>query len=56
MSPWSSDSKEFGNGSPSELRSKDSSGPELRAKKDKCQDGWWDTSAEPGEITKFVTA
>lgn len=55
VSPWSSDSKEFGNGSPSEIRSKDSSGPELRSKKGKDQDGWWDTSAEPGENTKIVT-
>lgn len=53
VSPWSSDSKEFGNGSPSERRSKDSSGPDLRPKKgkgQKGQEGWWDTSAEPGKI------
>lgn len=31
------------------MRSKDSSGPDLRLKKGKDQDGWWDTSAEPGE-------
>lgn len=53
VSPWSSDSKEFGNGSPSGMRSKDSSGPDLRPKKSKEQDGWWDTSAEPGKEIEF---
>lgn len=51
MSPWSSDSKEFGNGSPVEGRQRvdSSSGGDqwvkIRNKRD--QDGWWDTSAEP---------
>ncbi|KAJ8972880.1 hypothetical protein NQ317_015785 [Molorchus minor] len=48
VSPWSSDSKEFGNGSPTEWRSKDSgSGTEQWPKRTKDQEGWWDTSAEP---------
>lgn len=55
VSPWSSDSKEFGNGSPSEMRSKDSSGPDLRPKKGKKgQDGWWQTSADPGKYLRFI--
>ncbi|KAJ8962804.1 hypothetical protein NQ318_001203 [Aromia moschata] len=48
ISPWSSDSKEFGNGSPPDWKSKDSgSGPEHWSKRRKDQEGWWDTSAEP---------
>ncbi|KAJ8972313.1 hypothetical protein NQ314_000228 [Rhamnusium bicolor] len=48
ISPWSSDSKEFGNGSPPDWRSKDSgSGAEQWSKRRRDQEGWWDTSAEP---------
>ncbi|XP_074037034.1 DAB adaptor protein isoform X3 [Leptinotarsa decemlineata] len=48
VSPWSSDSKEFGNGSPPGWRSKDSgSGTEQYPKKRRDQEGWWDTSADP---------
>ncbi|KAK5648976.1 hypothetical protein RI129_003868 [Pyrocoelia pectoralis] len=49
VSPWSSDSKEFGNGSPPEWRQRTDSGsgadrwPPHRRE----QEGWWDTSAEP---------
>lgn len=51
LSPWSSDSKEFGNGSPVEGRQRmdSSSGGDqwvkIRGKRE--QDGWWDASAEP---------
>ncbi|XP_072389081.1 protein disabled isoform X3 [Diabrotica undecimpunctata] len=48
VSPWSSDSKEFGGGSPPGWRSKDSgSGTEPFPRKRRDQDGWWDTAAEP---------
>lgn len=48
VSPWSSDSKEFGTGSPPDWRSKDSgSGTEPLPRKRRDQDGWWDTAAEP---------
>ncbi|KAG5897297.1 hypothetical protein JTB14_011462 [Gonioctena quinquepunctata] len=48
VSPWSSDSKEFANGSPPGWRSKDScSGTEQYPKKRRDQEGWWDTSADP---------
>ncbi|KAJ8910787.1 hypothetical protein NQ315_015128 [Exocentrus adspersus] len=48
ISPWSSDSKEFGNGSPPDWRSKDSgSSAEQWSKRRRDQEGWWDTSAEP---------
>ncbi|CAH1163912.1 unnamed protein product [Phaedon cochleariae] len=48
VSPWSSDSKEFGEGSPPGWRSRDSgSGNERYLEKRRDKDGWWDTSAEP---------
>ncbi|XP_049817502.1 protein disabled isoform X2 [Aethina tumida] len=48
VSPWSSDSKEFGNGSPSDWKRGDSgSGGDQWSKKRRDQEGWWDTSAEP---------
>ncbi|XP_068894247.1 protein disabled isoform X8 [Tenebrio molitor] len=50
VSPWSSDSKEFGNGSPPEWRRGDSgSGGDQWTKRRirREQEGWWDTSAEP---------
>ncbi|CAH0552143.1 unnamed protein product [Brassicogethes aeneus] len=46
VSPWSSDSKEFGNGSPTDWKRGDS-GSEQWPKKRREQEGWWDTSAEP---------
>lgn len=56
VSPWSSDSKEFGNGSPPEWRSRGDSGSggdnwSRRPKRE--QEGWWDTSAEPEGILSF---
>ncbi|XP_018579344.1 protein disabled isoform X2 [Anoplophora glabripennis] len=55
ISPWSSDSKEFGNGSPPDWRSKDSgSGTEQWSKRRRDQEGWWDTSAEP-EVHYYPT-
>ncbi|KAF2900571.1 hypothetical protein ILUMI_05613 [Ignelater luminosus] len=45
VSPWSSDSKEFGNGSPPEWVQRPDSGSWTRHRRE--QDGWWDTSAEP---------
>lgn len=59
ISPWSSDSKEFGNGSPLEWQRGDSESgcdhwSRRRIRKD--QEGWWDTSAEPeGDIYNFCT-
>ncbi|XP_063921494.1 protein disabled isoform X2 [Zophobas morio] len=50
VSPWSSDSKEFGNGSPLEWQRGDSeSGGDhwTRRRMRRDQEGWWDTSAEP---------
>lgn len=48
VSPWSSDSKEFGNGSPPEWRPRGDSGSDHWARRPKRdQEGWWDTSAEP---------
>ncbi|XP_031327904.1 protein disabled isoform X5 [Photinus pyralis] len=49
VSPWSSDSKEFGNGSPPEWRHRtdSGSGAERWACHRREQEGWWDTSAEP---------
>ncbi|GJQ66151.1 Dab [Trypoxylus dichotomus] len=53
VSPWSSDSKEFGNGSPPdwEPRIDSGSGGDRRWNRRKRGDsdggGWWDTSAEP---------
>ncbi|KAK4884258.1 hypothetical protein RN001_000529 [Aquatica leii] len=49
ISPWSSDSKEFGNGSPPDWRQRtdSGSGAERWASGKKDQEGWWDTSAEP---------
>lgn len=51
VSPWSSDSKEFVNGSPPEWRQRvdSSSGGDhcIRRRKSREQDDWWDTSAEP---------
>lgn len=50
LSPWSSDSKEFGNGSPPEWRRGDSgSGGDcwVKRRSRRDHDGWWDTSAEP---------
>lgn len=51
VSPWSSDSKEFGNSSPPEWRQRgdSESGGDRWAKRcpKRDQDGWWDTSAEP---------
>ncbi|XP_008195099.1 protein disabled isoform X2 [Tribolium castaneum] len=50
VSPWSSDSKEFGNNSPPDWRRGDSESggdrwTKRRGRRD--QEGWWDTSAEP---------
>lgn len=54
VSPWSSDSKEFGTGSPPDWRSKDSgSGTEPLPRKRRDQDGWWDTAAEPEGSAKI---
>ncbi|XP_065166906.1 protein disabled isoform X3 [Atheta coriaria] len=59
VSPWSSDSKEFGNGSPTDWRARRDSGSGDRwssgggggvgsgARLGRSQEGWWDTSAEP---------
>ncbi|XP_044264647.1 protein disabled isoform X2 [Tribolium madens] len=50
VSPWSSDSKEFGNNSPPDWRPGDSeSGGDRWTKRRirRDQEGWWDTSAEP---------
>ncbi|XP_060523966.1 protein disabled [Cylas formicarius] len=44
VSPWSSDSKEFAAGSPTEWR-KNPKNERWQEKRE--QDGWWDTSAEP---------
>ncbi|XP_056645938.1 protein disabled isoform X2 [Diorhabda sublineata] len=47
VSPWSSDSKEFGEASPPGWINKDSgSGTEQFPRKRRDQDGWWDTAAE----------
>ncbi|CAH1954612.1 unnamed protein product [Acanthoscelides obtectus] len=62
-SPWSSDSKEFGDGSPTEWGEKESGGSEGRwsveGRRGKSrgrgdQEGWWDTSAEP-EVHQYPT-
>lgn len=54
ISPWSSDSKEFGNGSPPDWKNKDSgSGTEQWSKRRRDQEGWWDTSAEPEGMSKI---
>ncbi|KAH1001073.1 hypothetical protein HUJ04_013332 [Dendroctonus ponderosae] len=45
VSPWSSDSKEFGNRSPTEWKKEPKSVE--RRKKNRDQEGWWDTSADP---------
>ncbi|XP_066249768.1 protein disabled isoform X3 [Euwallacea similis] len=45
VSPWSSDSKEFGNRSPTEWKNQ-SKGSDRR-KKGRDQEGWWDKSVEP---------
>ncbi|KAF5280274.1 hypothetical protein FQR65_LT03082 [Abscondita terminalis] len=49
ISPWSSDSKEFGNSSPPDWRQRtdSGSGAERWASVKREQEGWWDTSAEP---------
>nr|XP_022904079.1 protein disabled isoform X2 [Onthophagus taurus] len=52
VSPWSSDSKEFGNGSPPDWRPRvdsESGGEHWHRRRPPrgAQDGWWDTSAEP---------
>ncbi|XP_017777632.1 PREDICTED: protein disabled isoform X2 [Nicrophorus vespilloides] len=52
VSPWSSDSKEFGNGSPPEWRQRidsESGGDQWNGadKRKEHESGWWDTSAEP---------
>nr|CAH7729167.1 unnamed protein product [Callosobruchus chinensis] len=64
-SPWSSDSKEFGDGSPTEWGGKESGGSEerwgvegrsrgSRRNRGGEQEGWWDTSAEP-ELHQYPT-
>lgn len=45
VSPWSSDSKEFGNRSPTDWKA-ESKGNERR-RKTRDQGDWWDTSADP---------
>lgn len=57
VSPWSSDSKEFGNGSPSDWQQRRDSGSEgdwTRRRRDRDA-SWWDTQGEVGGENILIT-